>query len=124
MTDHRHEQGFSLIEVIVALGILSTAAISLSALSQGSLSGVKQLEARYLARVIADNQLANTFMQDVPLRVGITEGEAVQLGQTFTWLRTIAATPEQGLLLVEVQVSAPGTDSVLVKTSTLRELSP
>ena len=122
MTCRRQEQGFSLIEVVVALGILSTAAVSLSTLSRGSLLGVKQLEGRYLARIGADNQIANTFMNEVPLRVGVTKGEAEQLGQKFTWVRTVLATPEQGLLLVEVQVSEPDTESVLVKASTLKEL--
>ena len=122
MSARQQDKGFSLIEVVVALGILSTAAISLSTLARGSLLGAQQLETRYLARVVADNQLAATFMEPEPLQIGIIEGEAQQLGRTFSWVRSVVATPEQGLLLVEVQVSETGSDNVLLKASTLKEL--
>jgi len=124
MSRKKQDEGFSLIEVVVALGVLSTAAISLSTLATGSVSGAKQIEARYLARTVADNQLTKTFTQEEVLRIGVSEGEAEQLGQSFTWIRTVAPTPQEGIALIEVQVTARGEESVLVKASTLKELRP
>lgn len=114
------QDGFSLIEVIVALGILSTAALSLSTLARGSIAGVKQLESRYLARTIADAQLVDVFVQAAPLRIGISDGDAVQMGQHFTWQRTIAPTDQAGLFLIDVQVSEADTGTVMAQISTLR----
>ena len=115
------EQGFSLVEVIVALGILSTAAIGFSELTRGSIDGAKQIEMRYLARTIAENELVGTFTDETPLRIGVTSGETVQMGRSFSWVRTITATGEDGLLLVELQVSGQQSETVLVQLSTLKE---
>lgn len=115
------EQGFSLVEVIVALGILSTAAIGFSELTRGSIDGAKQIEMRYLARTIAENEMVRTFTDGIPLRIGETSGETIQMGRSFSWVRTITATGEEGLLLVELQVSGQQSETVLVQLSTLKE---
>lgn len=116
----KRDAGFSLMEVIVALGILSTAAISLSTLSQSSLRGVKQLESRYLARVLADNELTRTFIDRAPLRIGVDQGEAEQLGQSFGWRRTVTQSPQAGVFLIEVEVFDLQSETVLADASTLK----
>lgn len=114
------ERGFSLVEIVVALGVLSTAAISFSALSQNTISGTSQLEARYLARTIADAQLVDVFTDQRPLEIGVTTGESLQLGGSFEWVRTISESTQDGLFVVSVQVSEAGGGAVLVDISTLR----
>lgn len=116
----KREEGFSLVEVVVALGILSTAALGMSSLSQGSISGVKQIEERYLARTVASNQLTHVFTTRDPLRIGLTSGEATQMNQTFEWTREILPAEQDGLLVIEVRVTPIGSQAVLARVTTLK----
>ena len=120
MMSKQTERGFSLIEVVVALGVLSTAAISFSALSQNSVSGVSQLETRYLARTVADAQLVDVFTDITPIEIGVTSGTADQMGRAFEWVRTISPSTQEGLFLVNVQVSGLDDGVVLAEISTLK----
>lgn len=120
MSGVSHDKGFSLIEVVVALGVLSTAAIGFSSLARGSLAGTSQLESRYFATIIADNQLTEALTQDTPLRIGVIEGESEQMGRTLDWVQTVSQTTQAGLMLVEIEVSDPLTEDVLIRTSTLK----
>ncbi len=114
------DQGFSLIEVIVALGILSTAVLSLSSLARGSIAGVKQLESHYLARTIADAKLVETFSQVTPMEIGVVQGELVQMGRSFAWERTIEHTDRAGILSIDVLVSEVNSGTLMAQITTLR----
>lgn len=115
------EAGFSLVEVVVALGILSTAAIGFSELSRGSVEGAKQVEMRYLARSVAEAEMVRTFADRTPLRLGLSDGEMVQMGRSFEWVRTVTETGEGGLLLIRIEIFDPQTGAILAQTSTLKE---
>ncbi len=123
MNRQGHSQsGFSLMEVVVALGILATTAIGFVNLLQGSIEGTRQVEERYLARVVADNQLTDVLWRRLPLEQGVTEGVERQLGRDFTWQMTVLQGPREGLLVVDVQVRR-GTEAgspVIAQATTLR----
>lgn len=116
------DAGFSLMEVVIALGILATTAIGFVNLLQGSIEGTRQVEERYLARVVADNQLTDVLWRRLPLEQGITEGVERQLGRDFTWQMTVLQGPREGLLLVDVQVRRGANEGgpVIAQATTLR----
>lgn len=114
------DAGFSLIEVVVSLGILATAAISLSSLSTDSVRGAVQLEERYLARTVADTLMVDTFVDRTPLRIGVETGETTQMNQTFVWTRTVIRAPQDGLLLVEISISGQNDEAIIARTSALK----
>ena len=115
------EAGFSLMEVMVALAILATAAVGFMGVTQGSVEGTRDVEEKFLARIVADNQLADVFWQDVPLEQGISEGVERQMGREFTWVRTVAPGPRDGVLFIGVQVRRDdGPGPVLAEAGTLK----
>jgi len=122
MKSAKREDGFTLIEVVVALGILSTAAIGFSTLSRGSIDGAKQIEMRYLARTVVDNELTRVFTNQTNLQVGVSNGQAEQMGRAFEWVRTVEPVPQDGLVVVQVQVREADGETVLAQARTLKRL--
>lgn len=118
----KREDGFTLVEVVVALGILSTAAIGFSTLSRGSIDSAKQIEMRYLARTVVDNELTRVFTQQADLQIGVTNGQVQQMGRAFNWVRIVEPVPQDGIVLVQLQVREADGETVLAQTRTLKRL--
>jgi len=119
----KHEDGFTLVEVVVALGILSTAAIGFSTLSRSSIDSAKQIEMRYLARTVVDNELTRVFTDQADLQIGVTNGQAQQMGRAFEWVRIVEPVPQDGIVAVQLQVREVDSETVLAQTRTLRRLN-
>lgn len=117
------EAGFTLIEVLVALLVFSTAAISLLVLSRDSASTVRTLEDRYIARTIADSKMAETFTDTVQLPLGDQTGKVTQMDREFSWLLSVAESGRPGLDLIRVQVSRETDDLLLAETVVIRRRS-
>jgi general secretion pathway protein I len=77
----RSGAGFTLIEVVVALGILAFSASIIFGAIAGGLWSVRQANARAHAGLLAQSLLAR-IGGDLPLRAGETEG---QFPQGFAW---------------------------------------
>jgi len=122
MKTTRNEDGFTLVEVVVALGILSTAAIGFSTLSRGSIDSAKQIEMRYLARTVVDNELTRVFTEQTGLQIGVANGQARQMGRDFEWVRIVEPVPQDGIVAVQLQVREVDGDTVLAQARTLRRL--
>ncbi|KCZ62283.1 MAG: prepilin-type cleavage/methylation domain-containing protein [Hyphomonas sp.] len=115
----RQEHGFTLVEVLVALGVFSIAAMSLAHLGNETLVGARHVDQRFLATVEADNQIAEIMAVSDTFAPGIQSGTSVQRGRALAWTRTIAATDRQNLFAVQVIVSDAETDQQLVTRQTL-----
>lgn len=122
MKKAKREDGFTLVEVVVALGILSTTAIGFSTLSRGSIDSAKQIEMRYLARTVVDNELTRVFTEQANLQIGVTNGQSRQMGRTFEWVRIVEPVPQDGIVAVQLQVREADSETVLAQARTLRRL--
>lgn len=120
MTDRSPQSGFTLVEVIAALGIFSISAIGLIHLSSETMIGAKQVDLRALAEIEASNRMADAMTLPPPLPSGVVAGAATQRGRTFDWNRTVSPTQQEGLYLIDVTVSAPETGQVLAHVQALR----
>ena len=78
------DHGFSLIEVVVALGVLSTAAIGFSTFSRDSTAGVRQLEARYLARAVAEASSLMCSQMSNLWKSALCQGRASKSGESLS----------------------------------------
>ena len=69
----RHERGFTLIEVMVALAILAVVAVAASRASSAYLSSVDILRTRTLAHFVAQNAAADLRIQETWLTANRTQ---------------------------------------------------
>ena len=125
MAGVRQEQGFTLVEVLVALGVFSIAAMSLAHLGNETLVGARHVDQRFLASVEADNRMAEIMARPASVAPGIQSGEAVQRGRRLAWTRTVTATDRANLLAVQVIVTESDTGQQLVtRQSLVRVVTP
>lgn len=120
----RQQQGFSLVETVAALGILSLAAVPLMQLSSEAVQNTGRLESRLLARTTAENVLARTMADPDPLELGQTAGTETQLGRTYDWTLIVYPTEQPTLMRLEVRVAETGRDQTLARLMTLKKVDP
>ena len=88
----KQQRGFSLVETVAALGILSLAAIPLMQLATNAVQNTGRLEARLLARTTAENALTRAISSREPIELGLFEGSETQMGRPFEWDLTVYPT--------------------------------
>lgn len=113
MTESRcgRRAGFTLVEVLVALAIISVALLAaLRAAGQGT-NNVGELRARLLAGWVAENLLAEHRARGDWLPLGIQQGKEHEGGIEFTWRKEVIATPNPEFRRVDIFVSAAPEES-------------
>ena len=114
-----HGDGFTMIEVLVALAIIAVAlaaALRASALLAADEAG---LHRRLLAGWSADNTLARLYLSREWPDVGSRSFDCSQGNQPLTCTERVSATPNPVFRRVEVVVKVPGEESVLAQLVTV-----
>jgi len=117
--------GFTLIEVLVALAIVSIALLAaLRAAGQGT-TNVSELRARLLAGWVAENILAEHRARGDWLPLGIQRGKQLEGGIEFGWREEVIATPNSAFRRVDVFVyTAPEESRALTHLTGFAVLPP
>lgn len=102
----RRARGFTLLEVLVALGIFAVVAASVLAASSRSLQNAARLEEKTLAMWVADNRLSEMQLLDPPPGDGRDQGEVEFAGRRWEWRSEVSQTSEPAMRRVEVVVAA------------------
>ncbi len=100
----RSDKGFTLLEVVIALAIIS---IALAAAIRASSFGAERawdLQQRTLAGWVASNVTNEVFAARSFPEMGATEGKASQGPHEFIWRREIGPTPNLSFRRMEVKV--------------------
>lgn len=104
-------RGFTLVEVLVALAIVSIALMAaLRAAGQGT-AAAGELRLRLLAGWVAEDRLAEHRARGDWLALGIGRGNRQQGGVEFAWREEVIATPNAAFRRVDVFVSVPAEDA-------------
>jgi general secretion pathway protein I len=98
------QRGFTLLEVLVALGIAATALISLYTLAGQLLKGSIALELRQSALWCADNQMVSISLGQFAPPLGETSLSCNQLGRDYRIKQNIISTPNPLFRRIELSV--------------------
>ncbi len=110
------KKGFSLIEVVVALFILSVSVITIYNLIISTSVSSYDLEQRYLAKEVANNHIALLNTIEKPLRSGNRKGEMIMGGQNWVWDEEIYDTSNEDYFEYEVRIKLAGQDQYIYST--------
>jgi general secretion pathway protein I len=98
------EEGFTLIEMLVALAIFSLAALALLRLGGATAGNSARLQEQALAQIVARNLAVEVLSDPEPPPFGTLTGEAVNGGRRWSWSRVTARSPEARIQQIEVRV--------------------
>ncbi len=110
------KKGFSLIEVVVALFILSISVITIYNLIISTSVSSYDLEQRYLAKEVANNHIALLNTIEKPLRSGNRKGEMIMGGQNWVWDEEIYDTSNEDYFEYELRIKLAGQDKYIYST--------
>jgi general secretion pathway protein I len=103
--------GFTLVEVLVALAIVSVALLAaLRAAGQGT-TNVGELRSRLLAGWVAENRLSEHRARGDWLPLGMQRGREHEGGIEFAWREEVIATPNSAFRRIDVFVFAAPEES-------------
>jgi general secretion pathway protein I len=103
--------GFTLVEVLVALAIVSIALMAALRASSQATSAAGELRLRLLAGWVAENRLAEHRARVDWLPPGIARGAQSEGGIEFAWREEVVPTPNRAFRRVDVFVSAPAEET-------------
>ena len=106
-------EGFTLLEMLVALAVLSLAVLALVNLAGENVRNQAVIESRIFANVVAENRAVEALTSLVPLSIGETNGTEEEASRLWRWTRKVSTTAEPGILRVDIEVKPTDTEQVL-----------
>ncbi len=114
MSSRPRARAFTLVEVLVALAVLSLALIAALRAGNVGVANSGEIRDRLLAGWVAENRLAEHRARRDWVPVGVYQGDALQGGKQFRWEEKVTSTQNSQFLRVEVRVySAERPDNAL-----------
>ena len=105
-----HNQGFTLIEVLVALAIVAIALGTIIAITSQDIMRVDSMQKRMFANWIAQNKLAENRLNNIKNSVGTKDGSIIYAGSEWTWEIVTSKSGIENLLRMDVSVSNANDD--------------
>ena len=113
-------KGFTLIEVLVALGIVSIALLAGMRATDSLVNNAQRLSDVLLGQVCVENELIKVRLSKAMPNVGDSTFSCVQAGKTMSGKMTVSATPNPSFRRVDAEVfKIDKTDSSIIKLSTI-----
>lgn len=105
------EAGFTLVEVVVALGVFALAALALMQLMTNTVRQQGLLRDRALAGIVVENQLVLMLSGSATLRQEAVRGEEEMGGVVWAWEAVVSAVEVAGVPdMMQVTVTAQRAD--------------
>ncbi len=111
------KKGFSLIEVVVALVILSTSILAIYNVILSTSGSIYKLEDHYLAKEVANNRIAFIHTIEKPKKSGIRNGSMQMGGKTWLWEESFSDGITKDFLEYQILVKSEGSANFIYKTN-------
>jgi general secretion pathway protein I len=109
----RRSAGFTLLEVMVALGIAALSLTAVTAAMSQMVGAANSMKERTYASWIAQNKIAELRLSNIVPEVSEDSGDVQYAGLEWTWRSTISETGVEHLYRVDVAVSLVDSDAVI-----------
>lgn len=96
--------GFTLLELLVALSVFAIAALALLQMEGASIARTADLDQRLLREIVAQNMAAEILTDPAPPAAGSASGTIENAGRRFQWTRTVAPLADYGVLGITLSV--------------------
>lgn len=103
------EQGFTIVETLVALFVFALAGVALMSMQTQSSSALSRVESRSLANLVAQNNLIDQLARRTPVELGVRSGETELAGRRWQWSVEIARTDDPSTLRLISTAADPGS---------------
>ncbi len=107
------EHGFTLLEMLVALSVLSIAALALVRLDAFTLRGAADLSASTTAGIVAANRAVDLLTDPRAPAIGTAQASVANGGVQWRVTSRTAATADPSLLRIDIAVSGSGGRAAL-----------
>jgi len=109
----RKDRGFTLIEVLVALAIVSFALAAMAGTMVQMLNAANTMRDRTYASWIANNKITEMRLSNVLPEVSTSSGEVTYAGVDWNWRAVVSETGVENLYRIDVSISSPGQDPLM-----------
>jgi general secretion pathway protein I len=110
----RSKKGFTLLEILVALAVLSIGLMAALKSSGMAMRNTTALKERTLAQWVMVNRVAELDLSRGWIELGTTRGTAEMAGRTWYWVISAEKTPDPDIRLAEVSVGLEEKTNALV----------
>ncbi len=107
------ENGFTLVEVMVALTIVALSLTAIAASMNQMIDAANTMRERTYASWIAQNKIAELRLANVLPEVSSTSGEVDYAGSEWSWRAVVSETGIESFYRVDVSVSLAGSEYVI-----------
>lgn len=105
--------GFTLIEVVVALGIFSVGVLALIHAQTENLTASGEVRDRVIADIVAENQLVESYLNTDVAGLRSDAGEINMVGRNWFWTRQVSSTDNPLIARIEINVKRNPDDQTL-----------
>ncbi|MCP4301698.1 MAG: type II secretion system minor pseudopilin GspI [Gammaproteobacteria bacterium] len=110
---HESEQGFTLVEVMVALTIVAFSLTAIAASMNQMIDAANTMRERTYASWIAQNKIAEMRLSDDPAEVSSTSGEVDYANSEWSWRAVVSETGIENFYRVDVSISHVGNEYII-----------
>nr|WP_295371296.1 type II secretion system minor pseudopilin GspI [uncultured Sphingosinicella sp.] len=100
------QEGFTLIEMLVALAIFSLAALALLRLEGATVANTARLQDQAMAQIVARNLAVEAMTDPVAPAFGSESGSTANGGRSWRWTRTVGRSPEPRIQQIQIDVQS------------------